>query len=504
MKFAVLSALAIPVVVSAHGVNVVRHHPRQAAPVAAASSALPVASSGSSVASAPAPSSSGSGAVASSASGTVSSRFVSGATTLSFSMASENPTAVPLSDITYSMSSWPTAPLFSTFAPAATNSLISNAPPLPNAALIVPSQYPALDKTPPTDSPQVQQWLSEVMNSGIPIPDLSPTNPGGCGNNSAILGEADRCWWTCGGCTTTTDITTCPTKFNWGLTHDDGPGPYTPGLLQYLEMVNLRTTFFVIGSRVIEYPVTLQTEYMSGHQLCVHTWSHPYMTTLTTEQVVAELGWAKAIIKAIIGVTPLCWRPPYADVDNRVRAIAKALNLETIIWTGVNVGQSNHFTFDTNDWDLPAGLVTPWQVLDNWNNIMGNVSQLDTGFIVLEHDLFQQTVDMSTGYILPDALAHQPQLNITPIHECLGRTLSDVYLETNNNASNPIYVSSYGTSSYSGTAAAQSTSSGGSSKSGQGASGASNTNGATSSMAHYSVVGMSLVSLLAGIGAVLL
>jgi len=470
MKLAVASTLVIPALVAAHGVNVGRHHARQAATP------------------------------------TVAGPIASGATTLSFSIASENPTAVPLSDITYDMTSWSTAPLISTFAPAATNSLIPNAPPLPNAGLIKPSDFPTLDKTPPTDTPQVQQWYSEVLNSGINIPDLSPTNPGGCGNNTDIVSDTSRCWWTCGGCQNATDITTCPNKYQWGLTHDDGPGPYTPNLLQYLESVNLRTTFFVIGSRAIEYPYTVQTEYMTGHQICVHTWSHPYMTTLTTEQVVAELGWAKAILKAITGVTPLCWRPPYGDVDDRVRAIAQAMNLETIIWTGVNIGQPNHFTFDTNDWDLPAGLVTPWQVLDNWNSILGNISTIDTGFIVLEHDLFQQTVDMSTGYILPDALVHNPQLNITPIHECLGLPLSDVYLETNNNASNPIYVSSYATTAVAPTGSAGASGSGsgsasgasGSPGSGQGTSGASNTNGAPSAMALGSVLATSLLSLIAG------
>lgn len=36
----------------------------------------------------------------------------------------------------------------------------------------------------------------------------------------------------------------------------------------------------------------------------VHTWSHPYLTTLTNEQIVAELGWTAKAIKEITGVTP--------------------------------------------------------------------------------------------------------------------------------------------------------------------------------------------------------
>lgn len=68
---------------------------------------------------------------------------------------------------------------------------------------------------------------------------------------------------------------------------------------------------------------------------------------------------------------------------------------------------------------------------------MQTAPQLNTGFIVLEHDLFQQTVDLATGYILPQALAQKPALTLQPIIECLGKPLSDAYVETNNNGTNP-------------------------------------------------------------------
>ena len=68
---------------------------------------------------------------------------------------------------------------------------------------------------------------------------------------------------------------------------------------------------------------------------------------------------------------------------------------------------------------------------------MGNVTALNTGFIVLEHDLFQQSVEIATGYILPDALARTPKLTLQPIITCLGKPLSDAYIETNDNTTNP-------------------------------------------------------------------
>ena len=43
--------------------------------------------------------------------------------------------------------------------------------------------------------------------------------------------------------------------------------------------------------------------------------------------------WSKTVIKAVLGITPTTYRPPYGDVDDRVRAVAKALGLTQVIWT---------------------------------------------------------------------------------------------------------------------------------------------------------------------------
>jgi peptidoglycan/xylan/chitin deacetylase (PgdA/CDA1 family) len=154
-----------------------------------------------------------------------------------------------------------------------------------------------------------------VQNSGVAIPSFSPTVAGGCPTNLQAVADTTRCWWTCGGCTRPDDVTTCPDKLTWGLTFDDGPAPYTPDLLNYLDSQNLQATFFVVGSRVISYPATLQAEYMAGHQIAVHTWSHPSLTTLTNEQIIAELGWSRQAIKDVLGVTPNMMRPPFGDIE---------------------------------------------------------------------------------------------------------------------------------------------------------------------------------------------
>jgi peptidoglycan/xylan/chitin deacetylase (PgdA/CDA1 family) len=219
----------------------------------------------------------------------------------------------------------------------------------------------------------------------------------------------------------------------WGLTYDDGPSPYTPTLVNYLNSQNLKATFFVVGSRVVASPPLLQAMYSAGHQIAVHTWSHPALTTLSNEAIIAELGWTMKAIKEVLGVTPNQMRPPYGDIDDRVRAIATAMGLTPILWTRINPGA----TFDTDDFNINGGITSAPQVLQNWQNILGNVSSMNTGFIVLEHDLFQQAVDVATGYILPDALAHNPPFKIEPVITCMNKPNSDAYIETNDNVTSP-------------------------------------------------------------------
>lgn len=310
---------------------------------------------------------------------------------------------------------------------AGTAATLKGAPALPSAVLNIAS-YPALDKVPPVDSPQVKKWLSEIDMSKVP--KISPTQLGGCTNasNAAAVGKSGAdgsCWWTCGGCTRPADVTTCPNQGTWGASFDDGPSPETPKLLEYLDQQKLKATFFVVGSRVLSRPAMLQYEYQSGHMISVHSWSHSYLTTLTNEQIVAELGWSKQVIYDTIRVTPNTMRPPYGDIDDRVRYLSMAMGLTPIIWTTSPSGQ----IYDTQDWKIAAGVVTPAKVLQNFQTIIGASATLPTGFIVLAHDLYAQSVALAVEFVLPQAIA-MGNLTIQPIISCMGKSLGEAYIET--------------------------------------------------------------------------
>ncbi|KAF9054494.1 hypothetical protein BJ165DRAFT_722344 [Panaeolus papilionaceus] len=316
-----------------------------------------------------------------------------------------------------------------THAPGAT-------PPVPGAPVLPPALaltgWPAPDKVPPIDSPEVKEWLKEL--DGYYIPNIRPTKGSECAlDPEAAADAAARGWWTCGGYTRSTDITHCPNKLQWGVSFDDGPAPHTPRLLQKLKELDVRATFFVVGSRLLDRYGMVVDEYMNGHEISIHTWSHTGLTTLTNEQIVAELGWTRKIIKAAIGVTPTTMRPPRGDIDDRVRAISLAMGLVPILWTATPDGGK----FDTFDWRVVNGDFAGDGSFKVFQEILNKASTFNTGIITLQHDLFEATVDLAVGYTLDAAIQHNPKFSLEPIGSCLNIPTGNLYWETNKNESFP-------------------------------------------------------------------
>ncbi|CAI2186579.1 10687_t:CDS:2 [Funneliformis geosporum] len=291
------------------------------------------------------------------------------------------------------------------------------------------STYPPMDQVPDVKDPQVVEWLKNLdLNK---VPNL-PASNGGVVNKleanckAPTVIEPNQGSWTCQKFTAEDDIQQCPKTGTWGLTYDDGPSVATPKLLNKLKELNLKATFFVIGSRVSQNPQILKDAYDAGHNIAVHTWSHPSLSSLSNESIVAELLWTKKIIKEIIGVTPLYMRPPYGDTDNRVRALTRACGLKTVLWVP---------EFDSNDWTLTATPPKPISsVVDTFETWMQKFPTMSTGFIVLEHDLYPQTVE--AALLVLDRAAKVPNLTIMTVPQCVGDNAPYLELAGNNSTIN--------------------------------------------------------------------
>ncbi|KAJ7897435.1 hypothetical protein B0H13DRAFT_2032972 [Mycena leptocephala] len=248
--------------------------------------------------------------------------------------------------------------------------------------------YPAGPPASPDVKALPAEWVA-ALNDAVArkaIPDIplsnnasdggSPTYPSGHDPNSPEICSSTY------QCRIDGDIWDAPDG-HVGISFDDGPEAGTEDLLKFLESNGQQVTHFLIGSNIIYMPDSFTKMFEMGHDIAVHTWTHPHMTTQSNLQVVAELGWTMQIIhNSTGGRVPKFWRPPYGDSDKRVTAIAKEVfGLTTIIWNQ-----------DTADWSLsetPPGTSADAIQASMHQWLEGSKSP---GLVILEHELSPESV----------------------------------------------------------------------------------------------------------------
>ncbi|CAO3633384.1 unnamed protein product [Mucor fragilis] len=298
--------------------------------------------------------------------------------------------------------------------------------------------YPDAWSVPPTDSDEVKAAIKAIDWSLVPNASVRHQDKNGDFKPDTDGDKDPYCWWSDTNCVhpkidIPSDFYSCAKNGDWGLSYDDGPfnlytgkdakteNPYAePQLYNYLaEHNNQKANLFYIGSNVMTYPEAAKRALNDGHYICVHTWSHPAMTTVTNEQAVAEFYWTLKAIKEATGVTPKCWRPPQGDVDDRIRSIAWQMGMRTVLWNR-----------DTNDWDMPApggGNLSPNTVDGYFKTWLKDQEdgKNNEGILVLEHELNHATVNMTEKW-LPTI---QKAFNVIPALAC--NDVSQPYWEEN-------------------------------------------------------------------------
>lgn len=134
--------------------------------------------------------------------------------------------------------------------------------------------YPTKDQIPDVNSPQVKAWVDQIDWSKVPNIPVAPGTPEvknfpQCPPDSEV--DPASCWWSCSGCVAPEDVITCPDRDTWGLTYDDGPSPATMDMINHLGALKLTATFFIVGSRVLEYPDILKEQVARGHHIAMHS-----------------------------------------------------------------------------------------------------------------------------------------------------------------------------------------------------------------------------------------
>ena len=127
------------------------------------------------------------------------------------------------------------------------------------------------------------------------------------------------------------------------LTFDDGPGPYTPGVLDVLEHAHVHATFFAIGRMERYFSSSSVREINDGDVIGDHTENHPMLAKLSAHEQYEELFEQIARIELLGGPRPRLFRPPYGSFNATTFHELQQLHLLMVLWS-----------VDTGDYQQPG------------------------------------------------------------------------------------------------------------------------------------------------------
>ena len=105
-------------------------------------------------------------------------------------------------------------------------------------------------------------------------------------------------------------------------------------ILDILDEYGVRTTFFMQGEWMEQYPEAAQEIARRGHELGNHSWTHFNFSEMTAEEVTKELEDTEALVQELTGqTTKPYFRPPFGSRSQLSIKTAYDLGYTTIIWT---------------------------------------------------------------------------------------------------------------------------------------------------------------------------
>jgi peptidoglycan/xylan/chitin deacetylase (PgdA/CDA1 family) len=116
------------------------------------------------------------------------------------------------------------------------------------------------------------------------------------------------------------------------LTMDDGPVPQTASVLALLRREQVHATFFLIGRNAELHPEIVRRMLADGNAVGNHSWTHPEFWRMSKKAIRRELARTDAVIKKATGERPTLVRPPYGEVNAKVRKVAKDRGDALILW----------------------------------------------------------------------------------------------------------------------------------------------------------------------------
>ncbi|KAJ5520047.1 hypothetical protein N7463_000500 [Penicillium fimorum] len=195
-----------------------------------------------------------------------------------------------------------------------------------------------------------------------------------------------------------------PNSFAFGI--DDGQPQFSQRVMRILDEEDVRVTFFVVGAGLRDQSSNFTEFYeemlKKGHQVALHSNTHPKMESLTTiREIDDEIIQAAHVFKRQLNIESSYFRPPFGTVAARLRQeLARHIPNPYIV----------NWSVDVEDW-LWANTSTPEKQLEAFYRDVNR-----GGNLAVMHYLNPTTI----GY-LPEFIRHikNAGYRIMRIDQCL-------------------------------------------------------------------------------------
>ena len=196
------------------------------------------------------------------------------------------------------------------------------------------------------------------------------------------------------------------------LTYDDGPNPSTTNrILTALEENNSVATFFIVGNRIDSSTETIQRAIDMGCEIANHTNSHKYLNEISDSERSNQINNVNSKMESDFGYDVKLLRAP----GGKYKGVTDSVGMPLIQWS-----------IDTNDWrhkdtSKPRSEEQRQKEMDD---IIDDVmSSVKSGDIILMHDIYDFTADMSEILIPKLVAAGYKLVTVSEMYEAYGQTL---------------------------------------------------------------------------------
>lgn len=139
----------------------------------------------------------------------------------------------------------------------------------------------------------------------------------------------------------------------------------TTTLLDILDKYQVKSTFFLVGQWVDNYPDSVKEIAARGHDIGNHSNTHAHMSQISDTEMIDEISQCNDKIKALTGNDTTLFRAPYGEYNNAVVAAVNSLNMYCVQWD-----------VDSLDWKDP----TPQEMVERIK------TKISPGSIILMHN----------------------------------------------------------------------------------------------------------------------